>query len=148
MRHANLTISLGLCENAEKAFNASAVRFAAASKRPHLAVLNCDNEPVLCNSWSANSGHLWAFQMLPTPAPVDIYRTRLNLTTTTAETITKLYSNGKKDFVLLESFFHPFNGKAAELGIAVPIGYVLWAFGLVPQWAFMIGVSLLSRTMM
>lgn len=138
----------GHCDKAEKAFNASATKFATMSKRPHLAIVNCDDEPVLCNSWSATTGNIWAFQMLPSPAPIDIYSTRLNLTTVTADDVVKKYTNGKKDFKLVESFFHPFNGKAAELGIAVPIGYVFWAFGLVPQWAFMIVVSLLSRTMM
>lgn len=114
-----------------------------------MAILNCDDQPVLCNSWSAGAGVIWAFEMLPAPAAIDVYTTRLNLTSTTSESIVADYNNGeKKGYTLLESFFHPFNGKAAELGVAVPLGYVIWGFGLIPQWAFMIIVSFASRTFM
>lgn len=113
-----------------------------------MAILNCEDEPVLCNAWSASAGSIWAFDMLPEPAAIDIYTRRLNLTSVTADDLVTLHTNGKKSFGLLDSWFHPFNGKAAELGLSVPVGYALWAFGLVPNWAFMLVVSMLSRTMM
>ena len=87
--------------------------------------------------------------MLPKPAAVDIYKTRLNSTTTTSEELVAIHERGdRKGLYLLDSWFHPLDGKAAELGLAVPLGYVIWAFSLVPQWAFMLIVSLLSRSLM
>lgn len=113
-----------------------------------MGLLNCDDQPVLCNAWSASAGSIWAFDMLPPPAPIDIYTRRLNMTTTTADDIVALHAAGKKSFHILDSWFHPFNGKATELGLSIPFGYVMWAFGLVPNWAFMLLVSMLSRSMM
>jgi hypothetical protein len=87
--------------------------------------------------------------MLPPPAPIDIYRKRLNLTTTTAETLLDLHAqDSKKDFRLHEGYFHPYDGPLAQYGVALPLGYFFWAFNLVPSWAMMLGVSFLSRTMM
>lgn len=114
-----------------------------------MGIVNCDDQPILCNSWSANTANLWVFEMLPEPAAIDIYRKRLNTTTTTSETLTDLKSaNRAEEFHLVESRFHPFNGQLAELGLSVPIAYGLWAFSLVPSWLFMLVVSMLSRTMM
>lgn len=112
-------------------------------------MLNCDDQPILCNSWSAGPGSIWAFDMLPAPAPIDIYKKRLNLTTTTSETLVNLQAaDNRPGFVLLDSWFHPFDGKVAELGLSVPYGYAMWAFGLLPNWLFMLIVSFASRSMM
>lgn len=87
--------------------------------------------------------------MLPSPAPVDIYKRRLNLTTTTSSDLVALNSaKSKEGWTLLDSWFHPFNGKATELGLSVPYGYAIWAFNLVPNWLFMLIVSFASRSMM
>ena len=114
-----------------------------------MAYLNCDNQPILCNSWSAGPATLFVFDMLPEPAPIDVYTKRLNLTTTTSDTLVNLQASGsKEEFNHLDSFFHPFNGKLAELGLSVPFGYLMWAMGLVPNWLFMLLVSFGSRAMM
>ncbi|RFU72078.1 hypothetical protein TARUN_10181, partial [Trichoderma arundinaceum] len=116
---------------------------------PHMGIINCDDQPILCNAWSANVGNIWAFEMLPEPAAIDIYKKRLNLTTVTTDDIVKLNEPGNKvEFTLLDSWFHPFNGKASELGLSVPFGYLLWAFNLLPNWMFMLIVSFASRSMM
>ncbi len=87
--------------------------------------------------------------MLPQPAKTDIYYKRLNLTTSTAETFTSLYeSKSKEGLKLFEGHFHPLDGTLAVNGLAVPVAYILYLFGLVPNWVVMIGVSFLSRTMM
>jgi hypothetical protein len=115
-----------------------------------MGYLNCDDQPILCNAWSTGTSNLYVFEMLPSPAPIDVYKKRLNLTTTTSDSLVKLQESGTKaDFVLLDDgWFHPFNGKAVEYGIAVPFGYIMWAFGLIPNWLFMLVVSFASRTMM
>jgi hypothetical protein len=112
-------------------------------------VLNCEEQPVLCNAWSAPTSSLWVFEMLPAPAPIEIWAKRLNYTTTTSEDIVTLQKEGVKDKAKLhDGMFHPFNGWFAQNGLSIPVGYVLYVFNLIPSWAFMIGVSMLSRSMM
>ncbi|EQL04173.1 peptidyl-tRNA hydrolase [Ophiocordyceps sinensis CO18] len=138
---------LGHCDKVEQAFNETAAKFALTPGSPHMGYLNCDDQPILCNSWSASTAHIWSFAMLPPPAPVEIYKKRLNLTTTTSSDLVALQSS-KAEWTLLESWFHPFNGQVAQNGLAVPYGYVMWAFNLVPNWLFMVIVSFASRSMM
>ncbi|RTE81451.1 hypothetical protein BHE90_003990 [Fusarium euwallaceae] len=139
----------GRCGTVEQAFNETAAKFALLENSPHMAYLNCDNQPILCNSWSTGPASLYIFDLLPKPAPVEVYKKRLNLTTTTSDDLVALQASGnKEDFILIDGWFHPFNGKAAETGLAVPFGYVMWAFGLIPNWLFMLLVSFGSRTMM
>lgn len=116
---------------------------------PHAALLNCENEPVLCNSWSAITGTLWVFEMLPPPAPIDVYLKRFNLSSTTSQTFLDVHAkDNKDDFYHHDGYFHPFDGVLAQNHLAVPIGYIFWLFNAVPSWAMMLGVSFLSRTMM
>ncbi|KFG79396.1 hypothetical protein MANI_009532 [Metarhizium anisopliae] len=141
----------GHCGKVEQAFNETAAKFAILPGSPHMGMLNCDDQPILCNAWSAGAGSIWSINMLPAPATVDIFKKRLNLTSTTSEDLVKLNSAESKQaagFVPLDSWFHPFNGKATELGLSVPYGYVMWAFGLVPNWLFMLIVSFASRSFM
>lgn len=144
-----LTIIPGHCEQVETEFKKAAAKFAVTPSGPHTAILDCEAEPVLCNSWSAPTSSVWIFEMLPAPAPIDIWAKRLNYTTTTSEDIFKLHQDGYKEQAKLhDGMFHPFNGWFAQNGVATPVGYVLWFFNLVPSWAFMIGISMLSRSMM
>jgi hypothetical protein len=139
----------GRCGRVEEAFKQAAAKFAVLPNSPHMAIVNCDDQPILCNSWAATPSWLWAFQMLPEPAPIDIYKKRLNTTTTTSDDIVALKSTDRAEsMVLLESRFHPFDGQITQMGLAVPIAYALWAFSLVPSWLFMLVISMVSRTMM
>lgn len=139
----------GLCGGIEKAFNESAFLFAADPTAPHMAEINCDNQPVLCNSWGGGPPSLWILQVLPEPAPVDIRTFHLNTTTTTVQTFKEYHATGSwKAKELYEGYFHPFDGPLAKLGLAVPIGYFFWIFAVIPSWLFMIGVSFLSRSIM
>lgn len=58
--------------------------------------------------------------------------------------------SGKKytEGILYEGWFNPFDGRLAQLGVNKGIGYVLYGIGMVPSWAFMIVVSMVSRTIM
>ena len=114
-----------------------------------MAVLNCDKQPVLCNAWSAGTGVVWVFDMLPAPAAIDVYKHRFNLTTVTSDELVKLEADDIRETAIkVDGYFHPFNGQVAEMGLAIPFGYAVWAFGLVPNWLFMLLVSFGSRTMM
>jgi hypothetical protein len=139
----------GHCGKLDAAFKESAAKFATQSNTPHLARLDCEDQQPLCNSWGASAGSLWVFEMLPQPAPIDVYWKPLNLSTVSTQTILDLQAKPvKESFRLVESYFHPFNGVLADYGLAVPIGYILYFFNIVPSWAFMLIVSFLSRSVM
>lgn len=141
--------NLGHCDKIEKAFNETAGKFALLPNAPHTGYLNCEHEPVLCNSWSVPTGTVWIFEMLPEPAPIDIWVKRFNLTTTTSDDIVARHSEGyKKTFALHEGTFHPFNGWWAQNHLSLPVGYVLWFFNVVPSWLLMLVLSFVSRSMM
>lgn len=152
MRHLPGTnfYCLGHCGRVEAAFNQSAAKIALLPDAPHIGYINCDNQPILCNAWSAGAGSIWLFELLPEPAPVDIWMKRMNLSTTNPDDYLELYKTreDKSQFKKKEGYFHPFDGELAKYGVAVPVAYILWGLSVVPSWAMMLGVSFLSRTMM
>jgi hypothetical protein len=146
---ANGLAHLGHCDQIETAFNETAAKFSTVRKAPHMGYLDCDNEPVLCNSWAATAGSLWVFEVLPPPAKTDIYVKRLNLTTTTSKDLLDLYAlENKEQFHLHDGYFHPLDGILAQYGLGVPLGYVFWVLSVVPSWAMMLIVSFVSRSLM
>lgn len=139
----------GRCETVEKAYNESALLFSVNPTAPHLAYLDCENQPVLCNSWGAGPPTLWIMHVAAKPAPVDVRILSLNSTTTSVKTFTDLHATQSwKEQTPYEGYFHPFDGQLANLGLAVPAGYVFWIFAVVPSWLFMIGISFISRNIM
>ncbi|KAI2631659.1 hypothetical protein GGS21DRAFT_154644 [Xylaria nigripes] len=139
----------GHCGKSEAAFNQTAAKFASEPDSPHMALLNCEDQPILCNSWSVPTSSLWILEMLPEPAPIKIFAKRMNLTTTTSEDYVKLQNGGYKTLAKEhDSLFHPFNGALVQNGLSIPAGYVIWAFSLLPSWAFMVLVSFFTRRMM
>lgn len=143
--------SPGYCNKAEAAFNETVSRFAgmAETDTPNMAMLNCDDETILCNAWGCGPGTLWIIDLLPPPAEVDVHFKRLNLSSVTADDVAKyLDPAARGDLKTLETIFHPWNSKIAELGLSVPIGYLTYYFSMVPNWLFMFALSAISRTMM
>jgi hypothetical protein len=139
----------GRCDQVETAFNETAGKFAVLPGSPNMGLVNCDDQPILCNSWGAAAANIWVFDMLPEPAPIDIYKKRLNTTTTSSDDIVALRDADREaTFVKLDSMFHPFNGKIAELGMSQVVGYIFWVFNLIPSWATMLIISMVSRSMM
>ncbi|KAF2866069.1 hypothetical protein BDV95DRAFT_553174 [Massariosphaeria phaeospora] len=144
----------GLCGNTTKAWNTSLPALAARSSTPKFAIVDCDAEPILCNSWSIAPPSLYYFQ-IPKPladqsAPTPSVRYfPLNRTSTTVETFKTLVVDRefeKKD--PYEGFWHPFNGPLQQYGVAYYAGYAIWAFSLMPTWLPMILISFLSRQFM
>lgn len=139
----------GQCTRMETAFNASAAALAVVPSAPNLALVNCDHQPILCNSWAAGPPELWILEVSAPGTPVDVRINRMNMTSATVKDFTDLHSSrswvNKPKY---EGYFHPFDGPIAKLGLAQPIGYIIWGFSVIPSWAFMIGVSFLSRTIM
>lgn len=142
----------GRCDRVEAAFNESAPKLALLPDPPHLAMLNCDNQPVLCNSWAAGVGSIWIFDLYPQPAEIEIYHKRLNLTTATSDDVLDLYNQWKaghrEEFKVKDGFFHPFNGLLAQYGLSTAAGYAIWILNLIPNWLMMLGITVISRTVM
>lgn len=144
----------GFCGNATKAWNASLPILAAKPNAPKFAYLDCETENILCNSWSVGAPSLYYFQ-IPKPladqsAPVPTVRYRpLNRTSTTTETFkTLIVDNEIEKVEPYEGIFHPFNGQLQQFNLAIPYGYVTWAFSKMPSWMPMILISFLSRSFM
>lgn len=144
----------GACTRADTAFNESVPLIAVSPSPPHLARLDCETDPVLCHAWAVSPPQLLHLQ-LPQPlldqsTPASTIRSiKLNRTTVSAPEIAALHLNEKYlETEPYEGFFHPFDGPLAKYGLSVPFGYLVWGFSLVPSWAFMIGISLFSRTFM
>jgi len=139
----------GHCGQVETAFNETALLLSVKPNAPHFGYINCDSQPVLCNSWAAGPPNLWIIDVAAPPAPVDIRLVNLNTTTTTVKTFTDLHSTKKyKNRAPYVGYFHPFDGQLAQYHVAVPLGYALWVMAIIPSWAFMILVSFISRNIM
>jgi len=144
----------GMCGPVEAAWNESVALLSAAPSPPNLGYLDCDKQPVLCNAWSAGPSSVWYIH-LPVPQPdqskpsTTIHIIQLNRTATAPTEIAKIHTSQTwKETEAYEGVFHPFDGLFANLGLSVPLGYALWAFAAIPSWAFMLGISFLSRTFM
>lgn len=127
--------------------------FATDHTSPNLGYLNCESEPILCSIWSAGAPTVWhlhrpAATTDGTPLSPSLLRVAyLNSTTVTAEGIYKIHTDQTYlDEVPYEGWLHPFDGWLAKNGgLNVPLGYIMWAFGTVPSWLFMIIISFISR---
>ncbi len=144
----------GTCARAETAWNESTALVSASKNPPNLAMLDCEADPVLCNAWAIGPPSVLWFQ-LPQPLPdqstpaTTCRSISLNRTTVTAPEIAALSLQEKyKEKEPYEGFFHPFDGPLAKYGLSIPVGYIIWGFSAIPSWAFMIGVSFISRQMM
>lgn len=139
----------GQCGKVETAFNETAALWSINPTAPNLGYLNCETQPVLCNSWAAGPPSLWFMEMTAAPNPVVVRSQRLNTTTTDVKFFTDLHASQEyKSIAPADGYFHPFDGPLAQYGLAVPLGYVFWFFNVVPSWLFMIAISFFSRNMM
>ena len=142
----------GHCHNLEVSWNETASILAADPTAPKLGIINCDEQRVLCTTWTAKPPTIWHFTR-PTPgetwSKTDVHVSYLNFTTTTAGDMVALHTGNKyKDGYLYEGIFHLFDGPLAKYGLLDAVGYVIFAFGLVPSWAFMLIISMVSRNIM
>lgn len=128
--------------------------FAADSTSPKLGYVNCEENQLMCSTWAAGAPTAWHFQV-PQAQPgqeralTPLHVVHLNTTTVDAETIYKLHS--EKAYAKIPAYegqLHPLDGWVSKYGLLTPLGYVLYIFGVVPSWLFMITVSFFSRTMM
>ena len=144
----------GLCTKLEKEWNETASLFAVDPTAPHLGYINCDTQAVLCATWMAKPPTIWHIQRpiahadQSTPAST-IYINYLNFTETTVGDMVALHSGKKYETgMIYEGYFNPIDGQLAQLGLLKIIGYVLFGFSMIPSWAFMLIISMVSRWVM
>jgi hypothetical protein len=144
----------GLCGNSEKAWNEAVALLAASPSPPHLGMLDCETQSVLCHAWFVAPPVVMHI-LLPQPLPdqsspaTTVRFISVNETAVTAPEIAAIHLQEKyKETAPYDGFLHPFDGPLAKLGLAIPMGYFIWGFSKIPSWAFMIGVSMLSRQFM
>lgn len=123
-------------------------------KHPNFAVLDCEANGVLCNSWSVGAPSIYYF-LVPQPLAdqskpaTEAHYIPLNRTSVTANDITELYTKEEyKKTPAYEGYFHPFDGPLQQFGVAVPLGYVIFYMAKMPSWLPMIAISFFSRTFM
>jgi hypothetical protein len=126
----------------------------AKPNSPKFAVIDCDDQPVLCNSWNVGPPSIYFFNIpkpladQSAPAPTARYFP-MRRNATSNEALKKLVID--KEYEKTEPYeghWHPFTGTLQQYGLAVPVGYVLWGFNKMPSWLPMILISFLSRSFM
>ena len=143
----------GHCTRLEVAFNETAVILAADATAPKLGYLNCDNQGVLCATWQAKPPTIWHIQRPHSkdgePAPSTVRINYLKFNGTTAQDMVALHTGKKyEDGLVYESYFQPFDGLLAQYGVSKLVGYVWFGVSLVPSWAFMLVISMVTRQAM
>ncbi|KAF2107298.1 hypothetical protein BDV96DRAFT_557954 [Lophiotrema nucula] len=147
----------GFCGNVTEAWNKSVPALAATPKGPSFAVLDCEAEPILCNSWSVGPPSIYYFQIpkpladqsAPAPTARYIPLNRTKSAPEVAKDITGLVVNKEyENTPPYEGVWHPFSGFIQQYGLAIPFGYVFWGFSKMPSWLPMILISFLSRSFM
>ena len=119
----------------------------AGPSAPRLAILNCEFQPLLCNTWCASVPSLW--HIIPSKDETTVRVIGLNETSTTAETFLKLHKEkGWKEVSPYTGIFHPFDGLVKKLHLSYPLGYVLWVFSMIPNWVVLLAISFGSRKLM
>jgi len=146
----------GMCHAISTAWNASTPLLAASPSAPKLAVIDCDADQIMCNTWSAGPPSIYYF-LLPRTLPdqsrpaTEAHYISLNRTTnaTTVQEIVALHTEGKyKEHPEPSWAWHPFDGVMARTGLDWPLAWVMWGLAQMPSWLPMIAISFLSRTFM
>ncbi|KAF2272856.1 uncharacterized protein EI97DRAFT_436629 [Westerdykella ornata] len=144
----------GHCGNVTRAWNETVALLSAKPHAPKFATIDCDEEPVLCNSWSVGPPSIYYFTIpkpladQSAPAPTVRY-IPLRRNATTVETLkTLIVDKEYENTAPYEGAWHPFNGALAQYNLAVPVGYILWGFNKMPTWLPMVLISFMSRSFM
>lgn len=144
----------GLCDRANTAWKEAVPLLSATPSGPHLAQLDCEEQPILCNSWATGPPSVYTmFLQHPLPdqtvASTPVYTTALNRSSVTVMDIVNIHAKEEyKKNGPYEGYFHPFDGVLAKTGLDVPLAYVMWGLSKMPSWLPMVAISVLSRTFM
>ena len=148
----------GHCTQLETRFNETASLLAADVTAPKLGYLNCDDQGVLCATWTAKPPVIWHIQRPAASHVADdqsvgksiVTVNYLNFTRTTVQDMVALHTGKmyeKKGYVF-DGLFQPFDGLLAQYGVLTVVGYVVFGVSLIPSWAFMLVVSMVMRQVM
>ncbi|KAF2858325.1 hypothetical protein K470DRAFT_259917 [Piedraia hortae CBS 480.64] len=132
----------GRCGHADQSWN-DAVPLLSANEALNLGMLDCEDQDTLCNAW------MLAPPQLMHMSGDDVRFISVNKTTVTPSEIARLFlEGGYKETEPYQGAFHPWNGFLVKNGLAIPFGKFMTYIAMVPSWAMMLGVSMLSRTFM
>ena len=145
----------GRCTRLEVAFNETASLLAADLTAPKLGYVNCDDQRVLCATWQAQPPTIWHIQR-PHPkkgeqsTPASTVRINyLRFNETRAQDMVALHTGKKyEDGLVYEGYFQPFDGLLKQYNVNKVAGYIFFAVGLLPSWAYMLVISMITRTVM
>ena len=132
-------------------FQESVLLFSLDATSPNLGFLDCEKEKILCATWFASPPSIFYFQV---PAarigeerpPTPLSLKSLNATSVTADTIYTFFSEKRYANTTYEGILHPTDGFLAKYKLNLVAGCIFFGFAAIPSWLFMIGISLLSRT--
>ena len=65
-----------------------------------------------------------------------------------ATTVTDEKTGVTKEKYRYDGAWHPINGELKVFGLLGPLGYIMWGFGQIPSFVFMILISFVSRNIM
>lgn len=116
---------------------------------PRLTKIDCEREEMLCGAWAAHIPSIWMIlrpqhDQIAEKTIITIHH--LNTTTVDDAIITNIHT--RREYLGVppyEGAFHPFDGIIAKLGLTTPMAMTLFYLSKIPNWAFMIGLSLFSR---
>jgi len=135
------------CANATKAWNPAVAILSVLPSAPSLATIDADKEAILAHQLALSPPAIYHVLLSNTEDPI-VRWIELNQTAVAASDIVELHT--KRTYEKTEPYtgaFQPWNGWLAKSGLNIPLSYVMWGFALLPSWAPMIIVSLLSRTL-
>lgn len=145
----------GHCTRLEVAFNETASILAADPTAPKLGYVNCDQQGPLCKTWGVIPAVIWHIQRpQPIPGeqsapPTTVTINYLRFNETKAQDMVALHTGKKyEDGLVYDSVFQPFDGDLKKYGVNKIVGYVTYGFSVIPSWAYMVAVSMFTRTFM
>lgn len=121
------------------------------STSPELGILDCEKEKLLCASWFVSCPSLAYYQIPPAQIgeerpPITVALRALNTTSVTGEGIYKFHSEKQYVRARYEGILHPTDGFLAKYKLNLVVGSVIYGLSAIPSWLFMVGISLISRT--
>lgn len=145
----------GHCHKIEVDFNETAAILAADATAPKLGYINCDQQGVLCATWTARPPTIWWISR-PHPRPgqevppeSSIRITYPGYNGSSVQDLVALHTGKKyEEGYLLESIFQPFDGQLKQYGINKIVGYIYFALSSIPSWGYMLAVSMFTRNVM
>ena len=159
----------GRCDGLERVWNETAATLAVlpassdVPSLPHLGLVDCDADGVLCTTWFAGPPALWHVVLPPRETVTEDGRPQsparrdpvariigVNASTVTVKGLVDVHRARRfeEQKPLGGRWTDPFAGPLARYGVLVPVGYMFFALSKVPSWMVMVVMSFGTRMLM